>query len=386
MNVGDTITCTIEKNVYGGDGLARVDGMVVFVQGAFKGDTVEARIVQVKKRFAKAIASYPEIPGMVYADTSNENEIAFKCEQLEDFLKRIPHPAVEVVAGTGFDQYRNKVVYHVDEGRIGYRREPEHKVVDVLFDPLARPEINEELELVRSEVMELLRRNGDQRRRRDPRDGEANVTIRWTRHDGVVWWLGRDCGRQEPLIETTCGLDFEVAPHGFYQVNPEVDELLVAAVRDAYLEGAARAPDILDLYCGVGVFGIVCAKAANVPPRLCGVESVKPAIESSKRNASANGVRGNFFCERVGGSLGRIKVTERTTVIVDPPRGGLEPNVAPWLAKCGAPRIFYVSCDPATLTRDLEAISQGYDIRRVRLYNMFPRTARFETFVELVRR
>ena len=97
-------------------------------------------------------------------------------------------------------------------------------------------------------------------------------------------------------------------------------------------------------------------------------------------------MKASFFCERVGGSLNRIKVGPQHMVIVDPPRGGLEPNVAPWLANRPAPRIVYVSCDPATLTRDLNALMKSYRISYVKLLDMFPRTARFETMVVLDRK
>ena len=95
------------------------------------------------------------------------------------------------------------------------------------------------------------------------------------------------------------------------------------------------------------------------------------------------GIAANFFCERVGGSLQRIRIGDRSTVVVDPPRGGMERNVPPFLANCRARRMFCVSCDPATLVRDLQPIVKTYRIRRVRLFDMFPRTARFETLVEL---
>ena len=120
--------------------------------------------------------------------------------------------------------------------------------------------------------------------------------------------------------------------------------------------------------------------------RLVGIESVREAIACAKRNAEALGVKASFFCERVGGSLGRIKVGPHHTVILDPPRGGLESNVPGWLAKRPAPRLFYVSCDPATLTRDLTALMPTYRIEKATLFDLFPRTARFETFVQLVRR
>jgi tRNA/tmRNA/rRNA uracil-C5-methylase (TrmA/RlmC/RlmD family) len=141
---------------------------------------------------------------------------------------------------------------------------------------------------------------------------------------------------------------------------------------------------VLDLYCGVGVFGLCCrAGAPEVSGRLIGVESGRAAVAAAKKNAAALGVAANFFCERVGGSLSRIKVTPQQTVIVDPPRGGLEPNVAPWLANRPAPRMLYVSCDPATLTRDLASLVKTYRITDVKLFDMFPRTARFETLVTL---
>ena len=118
-------------------------------------------------------------------------------------------------------------------------------------------------------------------------------------------------------------------------------------------------------------------------PRIVGVESGRAAVRSAKENAKAAGIAANFFCERVGGSLSRIRIGENATVIVDPPRGGMERNVPAFLANSRARRIFYVSCDPATLTRDLQSMVGKYRIRRVRLFDMFPRTARFETLVEL---
>ena len=141
--------------------------------------------------------------------------------------------------------------------------------------------------------------------------------------------------------------------------------------------------DILDLYCGVGVFGILCAtKARQV--RLTGIESGRQAVEFARRNAAAHGfTSARFFSEEVGRSLRKLRIGDRTTVIVDPPRGGLERNTAEFLSAAKAPRVIYVSCDPATLARDLRELSRGYEVESVRWFNMFPRTARFETAVVL---
>lgn len=399
-----TVTLKIEKNVYGGDGLGRLgDGRVCFVPGAFEGETVRAEITEQKKRYVKArLAEIVEassdrrepgvvVPGMVYAGVSYEAEVRMKRAQLANFLQKAAPgaPAPTVVAAPQPLRYRNKVVYHTEKRNgawvLGYRTEPEHHVVDTPQDPLACPEINAELPNIRAGVFALLTQ-GAKAVRQSARAAD-NVTVRWTPIDGVTWWLGEP-PRGLELHETTDGRRFRVAAGGFYQVNPPVGDALVKAVREAYAAGAAEAPHILDLYCGVGVFGLACLAGGTAAeaPRLVGVESDRGAVACAKRNAAALRVVANFFCERVGASLGRMKAGPQHTVIADPPRGGMEPNVPGWLAARPARRLLYVSCDPATLARDLAALAKAYEVRDVRLFDMFPRTARFETLVTLERR
>lgn len=401
-------TVYIAKNVYGGDGLGRLgDGRVVFVPGAWAGEQVRAEIVEEKKHFVKArlvevIEKSPDrmddptigignqgsgirVPGMVYADLSYKGECEAKEQQLREFFERarlvIPQTTQPLNRLTAQPlNYRNKVVYHFAKQKgkwaIGYRTEPSHEIVDVESDPLARPEINAKLGEIRKAVLTLLTTGPEAVRRDTERKG--NVTVRWTAKTGVKWWVG-DAPKGLVLKETTCGRDFEVPADGFYQVNPEVGEELVKTVVAEYEKGAKDAPEIVDLYCGVGVFGLCCN-----PPKLTGIESGRQAIDFAKRNAAAQKfANAKFWAERVGQNLRRISVNGYTTVIVDPPRDGMESNVPKWLAESKAPRIFYVSCDPATLVRDLKTICRGYDIESVRWFNMFPRTARFETLVVL---
>ena len=410
-------TVYIAKNVYGGDGLGRLgDGRVVFVPGAWAGEQVRAEIVEEKRHFVMArlvevvekspdrlsVPSRPSavslrsadssatgagqaIPGMVYADLSYEGECKAKEQQLHEFFERA-RLRVETFHSTtttpdyDFLNYRNKVVYHFAKQRgkwaIGYRTEPSHEIVDIENDPLAVAAINAKLPEIRRSVLALLT-TGPQAVRRDI-EQKGNVTVRWTPKTGVKWWVG-DAPKDLVLKETTCGRDFEVPADGFYQVNPEVGEALVRTVVEEYRKDAKDAPEILDLYCGVGVFGLCCN-----PPKLTGIESGRQAIDFAKRNAASQKyANAKFWAERVGQNLKRISVGSRTTVIVDPPRDGMEPNVPKWLAESKAPRILYVSCDPATLTRDLKTICRGYAIESVRWFNMFPRTARFETLVVL---
>ena len=392
-----TTNVYIAKNVYGGDGLGRLgDGRVVFVPGAWAGEQVKAEIVEerrsyVKARLVEVVEGSPDriecdagrvMPGMVYAKLSYDGEMKAKEQQLGEFLERarIDVPEFVPAAPSAEFNYRNKVVYHFAKAggawKIGYRAEPSHEIVDVAEDPLARPEINAKLGEIRRSVTMLLTTGPMQVRKETER--KESVTVRWTKKSGVKWWLG-DAPADMVLKETTCGLDFEVPAGGFYQVNPDVAEELATAVVAEYQKGAAEAPDVLDLYCGVGVLGL-CCKA----PSLVGIESGRQAVEFAKRNAEAQKApNARLFANQVGRSLGRMRAGAGTTVIVDPPRGGMEANVAKWLAASGAARILYVSCDPATMTRDLKVLSRSYAVETVRWFNMFPRTARFETLVSL---
>ena len=402
-----TVTLKIEKNVYGGDGMGRLgDGRVCFVPSVFAGEMAKAEIVEQKKRYVKAklvelVEASPDrrepgvvVPGMVYAGVSYEAELRTKQDQLENFLWKVTQSVVplEVIPAPQPLNYRNKVVYHTERQNgkwvLGYRTEPEHRVVDTPQDPLACAAINAELPAIRASVFALLTQ-GAKAVRQSAKKAD-NVTIRWTPIDGVKWWMGAPQPGLE-LHETTDGRRFRVAADGFYQVNPQVGDMLVKAVREEYASGAAKAAPILALSGGVGVCGPCCRQgveqgADGVAPRLVGIESGRSAIASAKRNAEAMGVKANFFCERVGASLGRIKVGAHHTVIVDPPRGGMEPNVPGWLANRPAPRLLYVSCDPATLVRELETLAKAYEIKKVKLFDMFPRTARFETLVVLARK
>ena len=393
-----TSSVYVAKNVYGGDGLGRLgDGRVVFVPGAWAGEQVKAEIVEEKSHFVRArlvevVEPSPDridgsataVPGMVYANLSPGGELKAKESQLREFLERARTEVPEFVSAKEAQplNYRNKVTYHFErrggDWLIGYRAERSHDVVDVPEDPLARPEINAKLGEVRRAVTTLLTTGPVHIRRETERKG--SVTVRWTRKSGVKWWVG-DAPRDMVLRETACGLDFEVPADGFFQVNTDVGEELAKAVVAEFGKGAGDAPELLDLYCGVGVLGLCCRA-----PRLTGVESGRQAVEFARRNAAAQGASGaSFIADQVGRSLGRMSAGPRTTVIADPPRGGMEPNVPRWLASSGAARILYVSCDPATMARDIRELSRSYAVESVRWFNMFPRTARFETLATLRR-
>jgi len=410
MTGGDIVTATVETLAYGGDGIARIDGRVVFIPETVPGETVRARVTQVKKNFARAglielVSPSPQriapccrvgrsrhrravrVPGCAYDHLDYAAEVQAKQRQFEGFVRRLrpsadslflpPHPSPAPL------HYRNKIVLHARRNqdgttRLGYLQEPSHRVLDLPACPLACGEINAALSALRASPLRRALRDGDR------------VTLRHTAHDGAVWWLNDETPRMpcaELLTEASPVGPLRVPRDGFYQVNPAVGNALVRTVAEWFAEDHV-APELLDLYCGVGVFGFACMKSGGA--RLTGIESGRGAIDAARLNAQSLGVPAEFLCRALGQESVDLQALIRsprlTTAVVDPPRDGLAPDIAQALAASGMPRVFCVSCDPATLARDLAVLLRsGYHIRRARLFDMFPRTAHFESLVELGR-
>lgn len=408
MTPNSTHTCTIESIAYGGDGIARIEGCVVFIPGALPGEQVKIRITQQKKSFARAVllgiitpsphridpccrvydtGVLTRVPGCVYDHIDYPLEVLIKQQQLISSFRHIPHDSVifhPPIASPKSLHYRNKITLHTEitpsgSMKLGYREEPSHRVIDIPSCPLAHPAINEALHALRtSDKLKNILKHGD------------DLIFRRTLHDGVIWRNSKGATSsgcpayltvQSPIGELT-------VPHnGFYQVNRRIAQLLFEFTATVF-EERTDCPEILDLYCGIGIFGLTCMKHGG--RCLTGVESGRAAIAAAKENALTHNIPARFHVHALGQEPIRLHDwlvnPTQTTLIIDPPREGIEKSVAEAIAESAIPRIFYISCDPATLTRDLHIIlSKGKrHVRQVRLFDMFPRTARFETFVEIV--
>jgi len=401
MNEACYAECRIESLAYGGDGVARIDGCVLFVPETAVGDQVRVRITQRKKRFARGVVETiltpsPDretpccriagvrVPGCVYDHLSYAAEVRAKHDQLRGFFRALPtlDPCLApFVAAPEPLHYRTKLTVHVAQGRMGYYLEQSHTVLDVMACPLASPSINAALQTFRASQSLA-------------RFEQADIVFRATPHTGTIWWsttgeLSPNC--PEVLLESSPAGLMRVTPKGFYQVNPAVAAQLVETVAQRFFEQAGP-QDIVDLYCGVGVFGLTCLQRGG--RTLQGVESGFDAVRCARENAAALGLVATFHAcaldadARPGVTLAQLcRVPAETTVIVDPPRSGMARPIAFSLAHSGVARIFYVSCDPATLQRDVQILQAegNYRVTFIRGFDMFPRTAHFETLVELVR-
>jgi len=402
MRIADIITGTVEKIVYGGNGLIRHNNFVIFVTGVAPGEMVRVQIIQMKRSYAVAelcavVESSPariepncriadgsgnaiRVPGCVYDHLTYAAEVAVKQEQLLEFVQYMPGATdAEILPPFPSPRelhYRNKLSLHTSSKKgsveLGYKEELSHNIVDLPACPLACDPINEKLHDIRS--------SAEFRKLPD----NATVTIRHTIADGILWWVNRPTAKSWITEESPIGA-LRVSNDGFYQTNPEVSHALTLTLTGWYQQSPT--PNILDLYCGVGLFGLACMQAGGT--RLTGLESGKRAVIAARHNASQLGVNANFQVRELGKApLNLQQYTQdlaQTTCIVDPPRAGMEKSLSQTLASSSVPRIIYVSCNPSTLQRDLKilVVEGGYTIRRVQTFDMFPRTAHFETIVEL---
>lgn len=405
VHVGDPLELRIESLAYRGAGVARSAGRVVFVHGTCPGERVLARVARIHPRYVEAeLESVAEsapcriepvcrvpgpdgaplrVPGCVYDHLAYAAELEAKQRQLADFLARqakLENAEALLRPATGAPSdlhYRNKIVLHAgfrgERFGLGYVDDDNRSVVDIAACPLALPALNDALRDVR-----------DNPRFRGELRPDDDVTLRWTPRDGAVVWMGEPPRHAPTLHEDTRAGILEVPRDGFFQVNPQVGALLVDAVVDAASGVAPSA--LVDVYCGVGVFALAAASAGI--RRCLGIETGRAAVACARRNATRLGLPAEFAClpaaEGLGAALDEVG-TRDTCVVVDPPRDGLDPETLRILLECRPATLLYVSCAPDTLARDLARLARDgvFRVESCALFDMFPRTAHFETLALL---
>ena len=444
LEKGSVYTAVIDGYSSEGLGIARVNGAVVFVPHAVRGEEIDLRITKVMKTScAGEIVKIhnpspermePECPyagkcgGCAYRHLTYPEELWAKRQRVQDALTRIGGldlTVEEILGAKNPEHYRNKSQYPVGaDGSIGFFQARTHKVVPIrrcliqteaadrtaqaVGEWMRRYKISAYDEttgkgLVRHVCVRVNRKgeslccvvvNGN----KVPREPElaAYVTAAVphtvgvllnsnTRRGNVV--LGdkyRTLFGRNYLMDTLCGLEFKLSMPSFYQVNRDQAEVLYGKALE--FAGLTGNETVLDLYCGIGTITLCLAKAAK---RVIGAEIVPPAIRDAKENALRNHVENaEFFCGDAADIAAKLESDglRPDVVTVDPPRKGLAPEVIASVAAMGPEKVVYVSCDPATLGRDVKIFREfGYEAKRAAAVDMFPGTAHVETVVLLSR-
>ncbi|MGH2840437.1 MAG: 23S rRNA (uracil(1939)-C(5))-methyltransferase RlmD [Solirubrobacteraceae bacterium] len=438
---GAELELHVDALANGGNGIARLDGYVVFVSGAIPGDRVraivtkrkrayaEARTLEVLERSADRIEPLADHPGAPWQVLPYERQLEVKHEQVRDALTRIGHlegfTLDEIVPAVEPWRYRNKLEYSFGSGPDGalvcgfHAPGSWHEIVPVSDCLLASERSNAAREqvaawcraqglgafdrrsregMLRNLVVREGWRTGDLQVRLVTGPGEIDTAslaaavdcegLMWTRTDalaettldGQTALIAGDAALEEEL----CGLRFAISPLAFFQTNTEMAERLYGVAAElAALQGWER---VFDLYCGIGTLGLSLASRAG---EVWGLEIVEDAVSDAIANARRNEIsNARFFAGDVRLAL-RDLVAESgrpDVCVLDPPRAGLSQKVVRRVIEAAPRRIVYVSCNPTTLAPNAaQLVEAGYVLRRVVPVDMFAQTPHIECVALLER-
>ena len=415
--------------VYGGKGLGRIDGKVVFVPFTAPGDIAEVEITVEKNGFSEGVLKKLVKPSLVRVEPecrffgkcggcslqhmSYEGQVEWKQKILDETLRRIGKlegvPFESPIASPSPFNYRSRARFHVDGARSGFFEGGSHRVVDMDSCPLLDPLVNETFADFKEAVLSVKGRpviysfevglsEADQKTvisiLAAPSGGfDWSELLKSVRHcKGFEVWVMKDRTRKGKfvraekdtrLVYEAGGVRFSAQISVFSQVNLGQNRRLVEkAAGFAGLSGKER---VLDLYCGVGNLSLPMAKRAA---SVVGVESSGQAVEEARANAQRNAIKNAEFHEGDAADwlkqdLKKLEKDGMDVLILDPPRGG-EPNIARALSNARPDRVVYVSCSPPTLARDIQKLAGlGYRVSSAVLVDMFPQTYHIESILGL---
>ena len=447
---GEELELRVDSLAYGGSGVTRHDGFVVFVRGGVPGDAVRARITKVKRGFAEGVVteivarSPARVPapcrhfgvcgGCRFQDLAYDMQVSEKERQVRDALVRIGRfeepPLEPIVPAASVFGYRNKLEYSFttteDGVDLGFHRAGRWDEVIGIDECLLTTDVGNAIRLaVRDWAREERLAAYDQETgqgylrhlvvREGRNTGQALVVLvtapgerfetgylvdvlrRFPEVRSIHWAINDTPAEQtnlptrllwgdEAIEEEILGLRFRVRPSAFLQTNTEMAARLYELARE--YARLSGSENVYDLYCGTGTIGLALAADAQT---VWGLEISEEAVACAIENAELNAIENvRFYAGNVGQTVEELReqAGEPDVVVVDPPRAGLAGKALRRTGALGAGRIVYVSCNPTTLASDLQVLRDeyGYELERCRPVDMFPHTPHVESVSALTLR
>jgi 23S rRNA (uracil1939-C5)-methyltransferase len=392
---------TIEKLVYGGEGLARVDGEVIFTPFVLPGEVVQVAPPASKKHAQRAnlihvvqasqdrveplCPIFGECGGCHYQHVDYPAQLRLKRGILAETLRRgakieFDESRIAVISGDPWG-YRNRTQFHIENGKVGYRQMRSQKLIPAAQCPISSPKINEAL-------AKLTRMAKDRRWPKFVTSLEVftdETQVQWNVQEATqpvakhfFEWLAKEVPGTVPgsLDYEVNGDVFGIAGNSFFQVNRS----LVGCLSDLAI-GEETGQTAWDLYAGAGLFSVPLARKFG---KVTAVESGR-AVDDLQRNTRRAGVDVESIRQNSEAFL--VEANEAPDfVLADPPRAGLGATAVTRLRELRPRKIVIVACDPATLARDLSGLKDSYEIERMAMLDLFPQTFHIETIIGLVRR
>ena len=391
----------IEKLDHFGNGMARINGKIVFVPKTLKGDIVDIEIVKDNKKFLEgrvvnyieksprySVCPYSDICGGCHIiDMEYNEQLRYKEDKIKELFKKNFGKDIEIdeVINDSNINYRNKISLHIKNKKLGFYKEESHELVEIDRCIISNEGINQVITKLKDIVREnditdvMIRSNEEILLDVKGHVSRKNLLDKF--EDVSVIYLNDLLIKGEGFIkEEILGKKFNISSKSFFQVNTKVCSKIFEKVREFVKN--KNYDKVLDLYCGTGVIGIVIS---DLVKSVVGIEVVEQAIKDANSNKELNNIKNiSFICDKVENRINEF--SDIDLIIVDPPRSGLDKNSVSSILKIMPRDIIYISCDPNTLMRDLKALSTAYNIKSISIADMFPNTYHVESIVALTKR
>lgn len=384
-----------------GRGIAKSDGKVIFIEGALSNEVCDITITKENKKFQEAVVKtkkidksvpsfcpyYPKCGGCDLIHQRYEEQLIFKSQKVKDLVQKfakINPPFREIISGPN-KNYRNKIILH----NLGLFQKNTHDALDIKHCYLVDEKINSLITRLKA-YQEKTKQNLDEVMIRTTTLNETLLSIKGkvNTEEFIKEFEDVTCIKINGVFKTSSqtikdklgDFTFVISPESFYQVNRFLTEKLYQKVADFYK--SEKPSHVLDLYCGTGTISLFVSPYVE---KVTGIEVVPEAIQNANVNKKLNNVKNvEFICGRVEDHIETFK--EVSSIIVDPPRSGLDKKTINHILKIKPETIVYVSCDPVTLSRDLEILKEEYDIKEITPVDMFPNTSHVESVAVLYRK
>jgi len=395
----------IEKLDHYGRGITKLDNKTVFVKDALPDEIVEINIIKEKKNYAEAnVLKYiqksnnriePKCPyynscgGCNIMHIPYEDQLKFKQNKIENIIKKYLNNEVkinDIVSSDRIDFYRNKTTFQVQE-KIGFYKENTYNIINIDSCTISDKLINNSIKFLKrlnlKEITKITCRTGLNELMIIIETQNENLDITPLKEIAHSIYLRTNNKYihkfgSENIYEKLENYKFKISPDSFFQVNIDTCLKLYNKVK----EYVKNNKNVIDLYCGTGTIGIFVSENNNV----IGIEMNEYAIKDAIDNKKLNNIKNiDFICGDSGKKLKDLNFMP-DTIIVDPPRNGLNKETINNILKFDSKEIIYVSCDPMTLVRDLNALNEYYDIKEITPFDMFPNTHHIETVAYLTKK
>ena len=388
IKIGDIKEVNIISNTNLGDGVGRIENKPIYIKNAVSKDKLEVRITRVNKKYlqgeivkivkesedrVKPLCPYfPKCGGCTFwnVNITKENEIK------ENYIKRLfPNVKVNTIIANNEINYRNKVTFHIHNGKLGYYQKNSNNLVLIDECLILNKEINkikkylETLDLTKvTEIMIRYSNNYDELLINFKGQLKDYNNLKKIKNIKSIYINNYLVYGNPTIKEKINNLEFLIGPNSFFQINTNMIANLYNSIKNFITPSSS----LLDLYCGTGTIGIYLNEYFE---HILGIDIVKENIENAFLNKEINKIDNISFQHKDASS---IENTYFDVVIVDPPRAGLGEKTKEHLLNINSKIIIYVSCNPNTLKKDIEKLKEKYQLVEITPVNMFPKTEHIE--------